>query len=248
MRSSQSTVLETLRRMQGFLDTHPTLVASVNQSGARTELDSVATQLTAQATTQETGTRGSKGQTAKQKSLRRTLRVNYMHPIAEIAKHQLRTVPEFKALQMPKGSVTQDRLIAAAGAMADAAALHAATFTTAGMAADFVAQLRTAVQAVETGTSVRIKHRTSRTGATTGLVSLAKQGRSLVRVVDALVRPLLGTDDVLLGAWNQATGLKRKPRLAIANAPATVPAAAAVAAPVATATASAPPASTAPPA
>lgn len=47
-----------------------------------------------------------------------------MEPIALIARKNLRSTPEFAALQMPKPSARGEAFLASVSAMADAAALH----------------------------------------------------------------------------------------------------------------------------
>src|SRR5437870_11664073 len=111
MRSKQGSVLETLRRTQGFLDAHAPLLDEVNKSSSRRKLDDVAAQLAAHAVNQDGGSRGSKGETAKQRTLRLALRFNHMRPIAAVAKERLRDVPEFEALQMPPSNVVGQKLV-----------------------------------------------------------------------------------------------------------------------------------------
>src|SRR6266550_1598364 len=125
MRSKQGSVLDTLQRSQEFLDAQVPLLDDVNTSSARRNLDEVAAQLAAHAVNQDGGSRGSKGETAKQRTLRLALRFNHMRPIAVVAKERLRDVPEFEALQMPRSNVVGQKLVAAAGGMADAAERHA---------------------------------------------------------------------------------------------------------------------------
>src|SRR6266566_9611967 len=126
MRSTTGSVLETLRRTQGFLEAHASLLDEVNRSSSRRNLDDVAAKLATHAVTQDGSTRGSKGETAKQRTLRLALRFNHMRPIALVARQRLRDVPEFEALRMPRASVVGQKLVAAAGGMADAAEHHTA--------------------------------------------------------------------------------------------------------------------------
>ena len=81
MQNRQGTVLETLRRAQRFLDDHTALLEAVNTSTARQKLDAVVSQLATHATEQGGGARESKGETAKQRRLRLTLRADHMRPI-----------------------------------------------------------------------------------------------------------------------------------------------------------------------
>src|SRR5437773_12293323 len=104
MRSKQGSVLDTLQRSQEFLDAHVPLLDDVNTSSARRNLDEVAAQLAAHAVSQDGSTRGSKGETATQRTLRLALRLNHMRPIALVARQRLRDVSEFEALRTPRAS------------------------------------------------------------------------------------------------------------------------------------------------
>ena len=61
MKSRQGSVLETLRRIQGFLDTADARFTSINASSLRQNIDDTVTRLTASAVDQEGGFRGSLG-------------------------------------------------------------------------------------------------------------------------------------------------------------------------------------------
>jgi hypothetical protein len=94
MRNEQNAVLASLRRAQQFLGTHGDVLDAVNKS-TRKPLDNIVTQLTELSVAQESGMRGAKGETARQQALRLALRRNYMAPIAELARLELRAAPEF---------------------------------------------------------------------------------------------------------------------------------------------------------
>src|SRR6266571_1122496 len=125
MQSRQGSVLEALRRVQGFLDANATVVASINQSSLRQKLDETVTQLTAHAVAQENGGRGSTGETARQRTLRLALRLE-MRPFAEAARLNEADVPELRSLHMPRADATIERLINAARSMAELAGQHEA--------------------------------------------------------------------------------------------------------------------------
>ncbi|MDB4874449.1 MAG: hypothetical protein JWM41_895 [Gemmatimonadetes bacterium] len=209
MRNRQSHVVDTLRQVQVFLDTNAGIVGPTIASSRRS-LDDVVTRLTAFAADQETSTRGSRGETARQRVLRAALRTNHMRPIAEVAKQKLRDVPEFRALTMPAANATSTQLVAAAAAMADAALAHEAVFTDVGMPDAFVASLRAAASAVSQSIDGRKQHAGKRSGATAGLAAEEKRGRSMIRLIDAIVVPRLGSNDALLAEWRSAKRVPRK--------------------------------------
>jgi hypothetical protein len=210
MRNKQSAVLESLRRAQQFLDTNGDVLAPVNKS-TRKQLDDVVSQLSDLSVEQDSGARGSKGETARQRALRLALRRNYMAPIAELAKLNLRGVPEFAALMLPPASATTQRTVAAAYAMADAATEHAPVFVDNGLPETFAADLRTAAAAVTASITGRGMQQGRRSGATAGLVAEERRGRAILRVLNALVLAHIGTNAQLLAGWNAAKAVRRKP-------------------------------------
>jgi hypothetical protein len=134
-----------------------------------------------------------------------------MRPIAEIARHDLRTTPEFKALQMPKQRLGGPAFAAAARGMAEAAAVHKDTLIERGLPADFLEQFEAGVSQLETSVAGREKSRTRRIGATKGLVVQEQEGRSVLKVLDALMGRALRGDPALLAAWKGARAIHRRP-------------------------------------
>ncbi|HTE46002.1 MAG TPA: hypothetical protein VK636_12200 [Gemmatimonadaceae bacterium] len=217
MRDGQNAVLESLRRAQSFLDDNSDALKAVNAS-TRKQLDDVETQLSELSVTQDIGARGSKGETSRKHSLRQALRQNYMTPIAELAKLNLRDVPEFASLTLPPSSITPQREIAAASSMADAAEAHKQTFIDNGLPPTFLDDLRTAAAAVTESLAGRSKHLNRRAGATMGLIAAEKRGRTMLRVLNALIKAHIGSNPELIGQWNSAKMVRRKPGPAAGHA------------------------------
>jgi hypothetical protein len=214
MRIRQGAVLETLRRVQRFLDDNAAILDSVNKSGARKNLNAVAAQIGAHAVDQDGGVRGSKGETARKKRLSMQLRFDHMRPIAEVAKQNLRDAPEFKSLGLPRYTLRNARLTAAARAMADAATPHVSVFIDHGLQATFIDDLRAAADGLDGAIDTANRSRGKRQGATKALTAMESQGRSMIKLLDSLVRPKLGSNDQLLGEWDAAKRVNR--RLAVA--------------------------------
>ncbi len=148
MQSNQAAVLNTLVRVQRFLDVNKDALGTINDSGYRAALDDVVGTLSDHAVSQTSSKRAGAAQVAKERVLRNTLKLNHMRPIASIAAAQLRQVPELVALKMPPANSTSRSLINAAGAMAAAASTYRKTFVVAGLPADFAAQLGAAASAL----------------------------------------------------------------------------------------------------
>jgi hypothetical protein len=86
--------------------------------------------------------------------------------------------------------------------MAKAAEPFARVFITAGMPADFVAQLTAAADALVTAMSDRTHTLGMRRGATRGLEVTLSSGRKVVHMLDAFVRSALKDNPSLLANWN----------------------------------------------
>jgi hypothetical protein len=142
MRDQQNAVLDALQRVQRFLDENAALLTGVDFTTARKRLDEVVTTFSAHALDQDVGDRGAKGETAKQRQLRLKLRRQRMEPIAVIARRNLRSVPEFRSLQMPKRTVRGQAFNASARGMADAATIHKDTLVAHGLPSTFLDDLR----------------------------------------------------------------------------------------------------------
>jgi len=206
MKARQSTLLEAARNVQAFLDAN-TAVIGPTITAARQNLDDAVNQLTAMAVTQQTSKTSSKGATTLQAKLRVNLRNNFMRPVATVAGLFAPDVPEIDALRMPKKQVSSAALVAAAQAMADAASKYSDTFIKNGLPDDFVTQLRTAADGVTAAITGRQTHVATTAGATSGLSQQESRLRRLLRLINALVVPKLGTDAVLLSQWQVARAI-----------------------------------------
>jgi len=111
----------------------------------------------------------SPGATQKQYAMRVVLLEDYMAPVARIAEADLPDTPELRALRKPQGKLSTENLAKAAVGMADAAEPHAAVFIAAGLAQDFVAQLRQAAKDVLQPLDMRTENRGARRSATRGV-------------------------------------------------------------------------------
>jgi len=212
MRFLQNAVLAALKRVQLFLDDNAALLAAiVDLTAARRRLDAVVASFTDHAYNQDAGSRGAKGETAKQRQLRLTLRAQQMDPIALIARKNLRTTPEFAALQMPKPTVSGEAFIASAKAMADAAAIHKDTFIEHGLPSTFLEDFKVAITKLNSSISDREQNYNRRLSATKGLDEKEKQGRLVLSVLDSLLEPALADNETLLRGWEGARLIRRRP-------------------------------------
>ena len=218
MQTVQNAVFSALQRGKGFIEENlDALTSAVDFAASRRRLDEILASFTTHAVDQDANDRGVKGESAKQRQLRVTLTADVMRPIAEVARRNLRTTPEFKALQMPR-DVTGPAFVASAKGMAEAATIHKDTLIERGLPTDFLDEFQTGLTKFEVSLSDREKSRTRRMGATKGLALQEKEGRSVLKVLDALVRRALRGNEALLGTWDGARAIHRRP-----GGPATTP-------------------------
>ncbi len=228
----QDALSNALSGAQGFLDENEAQLAGVDFTAARKRLDEVAASLSSHAFDQDVGDRGALAETAKQRQFRDKLRQEQMEPIALIARRNLRTAPEFTALQMPKPSTRGPAFLASGSGMADAATIHKDTLIAHGLPATFLDDFKAAIAKLSESLTVRQKNVSQRVKATEGLSVEEKKGRTVLRVLDALVKQAVGDNAALLRQWKSARLIRRRPGSRPgATAPATTPAATPSAAP-----------------
>lgn len=201
MQRKHSITLTTLQNVQAFMDAYATQLGGLNASAARTSLDALEQQLSAQAVTQAQGKSGSKAEQARQRVLRNTIRAKYLDQIASIAATQLSQVPDFAALKIPRGTNTTQKLVAVALSMANAASKYAQTFIDQGMARTFVADLKTAVDGLKASQTSKGSTLSKQVGATSSMKLLTSQARKLVHQLDTQIGPKLAAAPALLAQW-----------------------------------------------
>jgi len=202
MRTTQGSMLASLRAVKGFLDTNAAALGDVVNTGARKRLDDAIAALSDHVATQTGSNLAAQGATQRQYSLRQVLLRDHMSPIARIARADLPVSPAIEPLRMPLGKPTAERLAAAAYGMAKAAEPYASVFVAAGMPEDFIKQLTDAADALLASLGDRTENRGARAGATAGLKARLTEGRRIVGVLDAFVKTALHGDAALLRNWN----------------------------------------------
>lgn len=204
MMSRQNAVFEAARNSRRFCAENEAALKSVDMSVACKRLDDVIASFTIHAYDQDAHNRSAKGETEKQRQIRLTLRRQQMTPIAEIARRNLSTVPEFKELQLPPRSAKGGAFLASAQAMVDAALKYKDALLERGLPADSFDQFQGLLTTFAASVADREQNRNQRMGATKGLAFEEKEARSVLKVLDALVRRALGGNAALLGAWDAA--------------------------------------------
>jgi hypothetical protein len=162
-----------------------------------------------QAMEQDATVRLCRTETKRRHGLMRELRLWHMRPIAEVARATLDETMSTRetALRMPRRRMDAMGLVAAAGAMAQAAAPHRALLVRQGLPADFIERLERAAAAVQRTLVARSEQVARRAGATAGVAADLRQGRRLVRLVDAFMARRLDADPVRLAEWKNVKRL-----------------------------------------
>jgi len=208
---TQQRKLDSLRRVQDFLDANADTVGALKDSAGRKQLDDAVTAITTHSSGQAATDLDLAGQKAQQKALVKDLRQQHMVPIARFARAKLRGAPDFAALTNSGFLLQPTQLVRAARAMATAAAPHADSFTASGFPADTVAQLAAAATSLESTIAGRANAKVARVGATKGIREELVKGREAVSMLNAVVSKQFLQDKPFLAAWRAAHRVTAKP-------------------------------------
>lgn len=190
------------RRVEEFLAAHNFEDGPATLGKQAAQLREVVEQLSRQSLDQEAGFRLTKAQTKHQRELRQRLWEQHMQPIARVAREVFGIAGMDRALKLPHMSCPNERIVSAAGAMAEAAERQQSAFLEHGLPADFVASLRSAAAELATVMGTRDGNQRRRVEATAEMNELLKRGRRALRLLNAIVRPRLAHDPSLLAAWD----------------------------------------------
>jgi hypothetical protein len=210
MQTTQGTVLEMMRGVQGFLDTNAAALGGVVRSGSRHQLDDLVLQLSGHASTQSSSSQTAKAATAQAKALRTALMRDHLQPIAAIAAVDLPANPALQAaFKLPKGRPTPEKLVAFARGVAENAAKYADVFIAALMPDDFIAQLNAAADALLATVTDRKQSSQKRGTATSGLKRQVSDANRVLSVIDKAVKSALKDNPALLDGWNQIKKVRK---------------------------------------
>ncbi len=205
MEAAQRKVTEKFRSIQKFLDDHAAALTHSAVAPPRKLLDDAVQQIDGFAADQLAKSTQAV-QTRTLTATRVALRDHNMLQINAIALHHLpNTVNTRAEFKLPRDNVSTDTLVTAAKAMAAAAQPYSAIFIQQGRPADFIAQLQTATQAVETAVEAGRTGKRIRKGATSGIKSSVQAGRAAVKLLISAVTPALKQDPQLLAEWKMVT-------------------------------------------
>ena len=214
MTKYQRTMLRRFRRVQEFL-----VANEVAETAAQVrQLSEVIRQMSETGTEQDVSGRQSRGEVARQRALRKALRVHHLVPISRIARRMFGLPGMDVKFTLPRFRADNEELIDAATGMAQAAESHAAAFEREGLAQDFVEQLRAATAELTAAVGTRVQAGQRRKLADETVTALVNRGQASVYMLDAIVSSRLVSKPELLAAWKVA---KRLPEASGGGAPLT---------------------------
>jgi hypothetical protein len=197
----QNNVSDTGRRVGALLDSESAVLGTVVPAPLRAQLDTAMTQLATSGQDQESLASSIRGEAANQVTMRKALKVDFLTPMGRIARHALRSSPDFEALVVPASVTRKGEFMNKVNAVAGAAAKHEKDFVDHGMPADFIAQLNTAVGALNASIDTRGKQKGLLTQATKGVKDSTKAVRDVLHVMDGIMKRALKKNQPLLANW-----------------------------------------------
>lgn len=227
MQRKQQHTLDSLHRVQAFLDGHADVTGSLKQTEARKQLDEAVDAASAHQNDQGTAERVLAGSGESVRQLMGSLKADHMTPVAKFARANLRGVPNFKALAHVPTNLQGASLVGAARAMATAAVPYADTLAKAQFPEESVTELAAAADALKAALDGRMAAKSQRIVATAGVRHELGLGREAVAMLDPIVTKRLARYPELLAGWRSAKRMTAMPQSAVvAPAPAASPVAA----------------------
>ena len=121
--------------------------------------------------------------------------------MGRIARHALGTSPDFEALVVPASVTRKGDFMNKVNAVAGAASKHEQDFVDHGMPADFIAQLGTAVGALNASVDTRGKQKGLLKQAGKAIKDSTKAVRDVLHVIDGNMKRALKKNQPLLANW-----------------------------------------------
>ena len=212
MNAHQKRVLQSFRRVQGWLAERKELTAASGTGPApalaqqAAAFDTAVKDFTAAASEQEAELRSGKGSTADARRLRAELFRHHLTPIARIAQAAIPDVVKMtEALRVPAAKTDRERLLALAEAMAKAGEQYKSRLVESGLPADFIEQLRSAAEAYKAAIDARGQAVGNRRGANERVREAHVVGRRGLNAIAALVNRQLAGDVAALAEFKQIT-------------------------------------------
>lgn len=213
MLQQQKRAVESLVRVQAFIEAHP-IAGPVGYGASGPLIEDVVRRLREHAGAQHGSQVRSRDGTAQQSAMIRELVVQHIRPIVVTARTRVgpqtgQRLPE--VLTMPPSRIGVTRMLQVCDGIIEAARAFEAAFIAHGLPADFLARFVSARNALEATTRDRATFRSAIVAASAGIEVEARRGRREVARLDAVVRAAFDGDQVTLAAWRAAKRLQHQP-------------------------------------
>jgi hypothetical protein len=205
MTARQKRANASFRRIQRFLRQHSRALEPVHKSRASAALEGVVASLAQQQSVQRAVKAGRRSISARQRALRSALRDTYLRPIIAIAQARSDDTLRLAGLRMPPRGLDDTRLVIGVRSWERLLTEHRGVFLDEGFEDDFVEQLIAAANAITQAARDAGDCRSSSIVARFAIASLIREGRKLVRVLDALVLANCRDNPRLAAEWRAAT-------------------------------------------
>ncbi len=214
MRRKERYRLDSLLRVQAFLDAYAEALGPLRETEAGRQLDGAVERSTAHALDQGTARRqlAGTGNEAMQRVIE--VRSRQLSPLARFARARLRDVPAFDALTHAPHNRQGASIVHAARAMAEAAVPYADVLAAAHFPAGTVEALGDAVGALDRVIGEREAARSRWVVATAGIRHENTRGREAVAMLDPVVTSKLAGQPELLAGWRSAKRVTAMPQSA----------------------------------
>lgn len=209
MNATQQRVLLSFRRAIAFLEARPHLT-----DPTVAECAGIATQLVALKNTvdrishhvveQQTLRPSAMRLTTDEPGFRNALITQHLRPIAQIARGLRKTVPGIDVLRLPNTRVRTATFLEEASTFAKQASVYASVLIEHGLSADFVAQLRSAIDAFQASNTARAVARNDHRGAGESITEEIAVGRRIILMLNGLVSRKIVTDGPEFTVWKEA--------------------------------------------
>lgn len=188
MQANDKRALQGFRYIVEFLDRHPVEVVVADLKRQRDALADIVIRMTARAERRVEGAGEARGTTQKLRGQRRRLEFEFFAPVRRLTGELAASNESLReVLHVPRQTDVVSQLNLARG-VAAAAREHAAAFTAAGLVPNYAEQLSALVKEIEETLSLRTRRMVEVTGAGTGVKEDARRGRSIVQLLDTLIR------------------------------------------------------------
>jgi hypothetical protein len=196
-------LIQTLDRVQNFLDKNREVMEGVITSAAHDRFSESRERMVEHMKTQDGQARSAHAGVETTRRLRTELIQMHIRPIAAVAKAELSDAG-IAALTVPRRRGSTVALVATGYGMAEVAREHEASLLAGGLPSGFIEELLAATDALRESLSARKQTVGVRVAATAGLSNEARVATTRLRVLDTLVRKAV-REKPLLEAWKSVS-------------------------------------------